>query len=57
MLDHPELADVTIEFFQALDRPGRHDALHVAQRDAVFLFEDLAVFLRVEQAERGFLDR
>ena len=51
-LDDAELADVAAELFQPLDRPGRQDALQVAARDAVFLLEDLAVFVRVEQAER-----
>ena len=35
-----ELGDVTVEFMQAFDRPGRQHPVEVATRDAVFLFED-----------------
>ncbi|MNT18444.1 hypothetical protein D3C72_1536550 [compost metagenome] len=42
---------------QALDRPWRGDGVQVAHRNAVVLFEDLAVFLRREQAQRRLMDR
>jgi hypothetical protein len=51
-LDDLELADVAAELFQPLDGPGAEDAVEVAARDAVFAFEDGAVFGRVEQAQR-----
>ncbi len=54
-LHHPELADVTAVFVQALDRPGRHDGLEVARRNAVFLLENGAILLRVEEPEGGFI--
>ncbi|MNQ20935.1 hypothetical protein D3C85_340340 [compost metagenome] len=56
-LDHAELADVATEFGQALGRPGRHDAVQVALRNAVFLFEDGAVLIDVEQPQRRFEHR
>jgi len=51
VFDDTELPDVAIEFLQALRGPGRHDALYVALRNAEFLFENLPVLERVEQAE------
>ena len=51
-LDHPELADVAIELMQALDCPGRHDAVDIAPGDAVILFENRTVLFRTEQSER-----
>jgi hypothetical protein len=56
-LDHPELADVAAELLQPLDRPRRQDAVEVAARDAVFLFEDGAILGRIEQAQRRLVDR
>ena len=50
-LDHAELADVAVELVQALDRPGRHDAVHVAPRYAVILLENRAILLGAEQPE------
>ncbi|KAF1056019.1 MAG: hypothetical protein GAK44_00313 [Pseudomonas delhiensis] len=55
--DHAELADVATEFVEALGGPGRHDRAQVAARNAVVLFEDRAVFVRVEQPEGRFEDR
>ena len=56
-LDHAELADVAVELVQALDRPGRHDAVHVAPRYAVILLENRAILLGAEQAEWRLEDR
>jgi len=56
-LHHPELGDVAVVFLQALDGPGRHDGAQTPGRNAVVLFEDRAVFLRREQAERRFEHR
>jgi hypothetical protein len=55
-LDDLELADVAAVLLQPLDGPGRKNPVQVAAGDAVFLFEDLAVFGRVEQAEWRFID-
>ena len=56
-LDHAELADVAVVLVQALDGPGAQDGFEIAARDAVLLFEDGAVFVVIEQAQRGFIDR
>ena len=51
-----ELRDVAVEFAQALDRPGRHDAAQVAARDAVLLLQRIAEAIGMEQAQRRFVD-
>jgi hypothetical protein len=56
-LDDLELADVAAKLFQPLDGPGAQDAVEVAARDAVFTFENGAVFGRVKQAQRRFVHR
>ena len=56
-LDHAELADVAVVLMQALDRPGRHDAVEVALRDAVVLLQDVAVLGGIEQPQRRFEHR
>ncbi|MCY1349104.1 hypothetical protein D9M69_352770 [compost metagenome] len=56
-LDHAELADVAAELVESLGRPGRHHGAQVAPRNAVFLLEDGAVLVRVEQPERRFEHR
>ena len=48
MLDDFELADIAVVFTQALGCPGRHDGLHIANRDAVFFFKNLPVLFGVE---------
>ncbi len=56
-LDHAKARDVAVELMQALDRPRRGDGVEITHRDAVVLFQDLAVFLGGEQPERRFMDR
>ena len=56
-LHHAELADITAILVQTLHRPGRHDGLEVAGRDAVFLFQNRRIFRRVEQAQGRFVYR
>jgi hypothetical protein len=46
---HAELTDVAVVLVQALDGPRAEDALQIAARNAVLLFEDRAVFVVVEQ--------
>ncbi|MNF56193.1 hypothetical protein D3C84_376750 [compost metagenome] len=48
-LDHAELADVAAELVQAFGRPGRNNRAQVAPRDTVFLFEDGAILIGIEQ--------
>ena len=45
---HAKLAQVAAEFMQTLDRPGGHDGADIAAGNAVFFFEDGAVFFRVK---------
>ena len=52
---HAELVDVTVEFFHALDGPGRHDPGQIAPRDAIVGLQRVAVLFRCEQPERGFI--
>ena len=47
--DHAEFADVTAKIMQAFSRPRRHDGAEVTTRNVIFLFQNLRVFLRVEQ--------
>src|SRR4051794_16348560 len=56
-LDDAELADVATVFFEALDGPWAQDALQIARRNPILLFEQRPVFRRVEQAERGLVHR
>ena len=53
---HAELADVAVVFVQALHCPRRKDALQIAARNAVLLFEDGTVFVVIEEAERRLID-
>ncbi|MNM69603.1 hypothetical protein D3C81_812020 [compost metagenome] len=53
-LDHAELADVAAELVEALGCPRRHHGAQIAPRNAVFLFENGAVFVGVEQPQRRF---
>src|SRR5690606_9080688 len=50
-LDYAEAADVALVFVQPFYSPRRHDSLDVAARNAVVLFEDLAVFFGIEQPQ------
>lgn len=49
-LDHTKLTDVAAILVQAFYRPGRHDGLEVAGRDAVFLFQNAGILGGIEQA-------
>ena len=54
---HAKLTQVAAEFMQTLDRPGRHDGADITAGNAVFLFEDGAIFFRVEQGQGGVVYR
>ena len=56
-LDHAELGDVAVVFVQALHRPGRQHAAKIAARNAVFLFQDVAVLVGGEQRQRRVVHR
>src|SRR5207244_9939099 len=56
-LDHAKAADVATEFLQALDRPRREHPIDVATRNAILLFEQRAIFARVEEPQGRFVHR
>ena len=49
-LHHTELTDVAAVLVQTFYRPGRHDGLEVAGRNAVFLFQNTRILSGIEQA-------
>ena len=51
---HAELGDVATILIQSFNCPGGHNVLQVAAGDTVLFFENIGVFLRVEQAKGGF---
>ena len=39
-------------FMEAFDRPGRHDRFYIAPGNTVIFFQNMAIFVFVEQGER-----
>ena len=55
--DHLELRDITAEFIQTLDRPGRHDLVQIAFGDAKILLKNFRILVDVKQSQRRFENR
>ena len=49
-----ELCDITTEFIQALDRPGRHDLVQIAFGDAKVLLKNFRILIDIKQSQRRF---
>ncbi|MNT35030.1 hypothetical protein D3C72_1710420 [compost metagenome] len=54
---HAEFGDVAAKLMQAFRRPRRHDGAEIAVRDAKLFFQNLRIFLRIEQAQRMIVYR